>query len=50
VVIFAKDRNNFKEAPDAMYNDKNICVTGEVKEYHGKPEIIVTSPEQITIQ
>lgn len=50
LVIFAKDRSNFKEAPDAMYNDKNICVTGVVKEYKGKPEIIVTSPDQITIQ
>ena len=50
LVIFAKDRSNFKEAPDAMYNDKNICVTGVVKEYKGKPEIIVTSPDQIAIQ
>ena len=50
VVIFAKDRANFKEAPDVTYNDKNICVTGEVKEYNGKPEIIVTTPDQITIQ
>ena len=50
VVIFAKDRTNFKEAPDAMYNDKDICVTGVVKAYNSKPEIIVSSPEQITIQ
>ena len=50
VVIFAKDRTNFKEAPDAMYNDKTICVTGVVKEYNEKPEIIVTSPDQIAIQ
>ena len=50
VVIFAKDRTNFKEAPDAMYNDKTICVTGVVKEYNNKPEIIVNSPDQISIQ
>ena len=50
VVIFAKDRTNFKEAPDAMYNDKAMCVTGVVKEYNEKPEIIVTSPDQIAIQ
>ena len=50
IVIFAKDRSNFKEAPDAMYNDKTICVTGVIKEYNSKPEIIVTSSDQITIQ
>jgi DNA/RNA endonuclease YhcR with UshA esterase domain len=50
VVIFAKDRSKFKIAPDAMYNDKNICVTGIVKEYKGKPAIIVESPDQINIE
>ncbi len=49
-VIFAKDRTNFKEAPDAMYNDKTICVNGVVKKYNNKTEIIVNSPDQITIQ
>lgn len=49
VVIFAKDRDNFKQQPDLMYSGKNICVTGVVKEYRGKPEIIVTSPDQIVI-
>jgi micrococcal nuclease len=50
VVIFAKDKSNFKEAPEVMYNDKNICVTGVVKKYKDKPEIIVSSPDQITIE
>ncbi len=50
VVIFAKERNNFKEAPDVMYADKNICVTGVIKEYKGKPEIIVSTPGEIEIQ
>src|SRR5450631_1926029 len=50
VVIFTKDKSKFKEAPEAMYADKTICVTGELKEYNNKPEIIISSPEQITIQ
>jgi DNA/RNA endonuclease YhcR with UshA esterase domain len=36
-----------------MYAGKNICVTGTLKEYeeyHGRPEIIVSTPDQITIQ
>src|SRR5665647_2206399 len=47
VVIFSKDRSNFKEAPEVMYADKKICVTGMLKEYNGKAEIIVTSPGDI---
>lgn len=50
VVIFAKDRSNFKEEPAAMYADKNICVTGIVKEFKGKYEIIVNSPNDIEVQ
>src|SRR5664279_1331004 len=38
VVIFTKDKDKFKSAPEAMYSEKTICVTGELKEYNGKPE------------
>jgi DNA/RNA endonuclease YhcR with UshA esterase domain len=50
LVIFSKDRSNFKEAPEAIYADKMVCVTGILKEYNGKAEIIVTSPDDINIQ
>ena len=50
IVIFAKDVSNFKEVPDQMYQDKNVCVTGVIKEYQGKPEIIASSPDEIKIQ
>lgn len=50
VVIFTKDKDKFKSAPEAMYSEKSICVTGELKEYNGKPEIVVSSPDQIAIQ
>ena len=29
---------------------KNICVTGTIKEYKGKPEIIITGPRDISIE
>src|SRR5450631_3877030 len=44
IVIFTKDKSNFKVTPETMYADKNICVTGilkEYEEYRGRPEIIV---------
>ena len=50
IVIFAKDISNFKVTPDQMYEDKNICVTGVIKEYQGKPEIIISSSNEISVQ
>lgn len=50
VVIFDKDRNNFPFPADEMYNDRNVCVIGEIVEYKGKAEIIVSKPQDIIIQ
>lgn len=50
VVIFAKDLPNFKASPEVLYNNKRICVTGKLEDYKGKPEIIVTHPEEIIVQ
>ena len=47
-VIFAKDSINFKEIrPKDYLRKKNICVTGIIKMYKEKPEIIIKSPDQI---
>src|SRR5450755_266220 len=35
IVIFAGDKANFKEPIESLYTDKNICVTGSLKEYNG---------------
>jgi micrococcal nuclease len=50
VVIFKKDLGNFKYIPFEYLEQKNICVTGTVIIYKGKPEIIVTKEEQITVE
>ena len=50
VVIKGKDRSKFPVAPELAYKDKTICVTGVVSDYNGKPEIVVTDPEQIKVQ
>jgi len=49
VVIFDKDLIHFKYNPSEYLKDKIICITGLVKIYKGKPEIIATSSEQIII-
>lgn len=50
IVIFGENRANFKNKPEEYYPDKNICVTGRIVMYKGKPEIIITREEQIKVQ
>ena len=33
--------------PERDYKDKDICVTGKIEDYRGKPEIVVNEPQQI---
>src|SRR6185436_683414 len=49
-VIFATDTAKFTQyKPEEYLSDKFICVSGTIKMYKGKPEIIVKSPDQIRI-
>lgn len=50
VVIWGSDRNKFQNPPESSFRGKRICVTGTIKEFRGKPEIIVRSPDQITLK
>ncbi len=49
VVIFSSDYDKFPPNPEDYYLNHRIRVTGLIKEYKGKPEIIVKSPSQIEI-
>ncbi len=48
-VIFASDFDKFPKNPEDYYLNKKVRVSGLIKEYNGKPEIIVKSPSQIQI-
>jgi len=48
VVIWGTVRNEF-EKPEARYADRRVCVTGRIRDYRGKPEIVVSDPSEITI-
>ena len=50
IVIFGESRKNFKDLPEKMYADKNICIAVRLAEFKGKAEIIVYGPGQIKIQ
>lgn len=49
-VIFEGDLANFKYTPSDFLKEKNVCITGKVVIYKGKPEIIVSKEEQIKIE
>jgi len=50
--VFIKDEDlkNFKYNPSEFLKEKTVCVTGTVKIYKGKPEIVVTKEDQITVK
>lgn len=49
VVIFDNDRKKFPAPPETLFSGKRIRVTGLIKEYKGKPEVVVSQPNQIEI-
>lgn len=50
LLIKGDDRKKFKDAPEESLKGKKVCVTGQIVDYKGKPEIIITDPAQIRVQ
>ena len=46
-VIYGDNRSKFG-TPETLLRGKRICVTGQISEYRGKPEIVLTDPSQLT--
>ena len=46
-VIFGDDRPKFG-TPETSLRGKRVCVTGQIRDYRGKPEIRILSKSQIT--
>lgn len=49
IVIFSHKFKHFPKNPDKYYLNRTVCVTGKIKEYEGKPEIILNNPTQIEL-
>jgi len=49
-VIFQGDAQHFSYDPAEYLKGKTMCVTGKVKIYKGRPEIIINRPDQLKIQ
>ena len=50
VVIWGSDRSKFPSNPERHYQGKDVCATGLIERYNGKPEIVASDPSQIQIQ
>ncbi|XOB42384.1 MAG: thermonuclease family protein [Candidatus Nealsonbacteria bacterium] len=48
-VIFSSDQYKFVQSPEDYYSQKTVRIKGEIKEYEGRPEIILKNPSQIEI-
>ena len=47
-VIWTEDRAKFNPAPELQFGTgKNVCVTGAIEMYQGKPQIVVRNADQI---
>ena len=49
VVVRQESFDKFPKPPETLYADQFVKVTGKIIDYQGKPEIVVTAPEQIRI-
>ena len=50
VVIWDDARAKFETAPNLLFDGGDICVTGKIETYKGKPQIVVRDPKQITME
>jgi micrococcal nuclease len=48
-VIFSSDQYKFIDSPEKYYSNRTVRIRGEIKEYRGKPEIILKNPSQIEV-
>jgi hypothetical protein len=50
IVIWEGDRKNFDNAPEILYNNKDVCITGVVELENNIPQIVIRSRDQIKMK
>lgn len=50
VVIWGIVLSKFEKTPEDLFTDKEICVTGKIELYKGKPQIVILERKQVTLQ
>jgi DNA/RNA endonuclease YhcR with UshA esterase domain len=46
-VVYGENREEVGTTETSL-RGKRICVTGKISDYHGKPEIVLTDPSQLS--
>jgi micrococcal nuclease len=49
VVIPGENRSKFNSKPEEYYKGREVVVTGKLIDYKGRPEIIVSSPDDLKL-
>lgn len=49
VVIWGDKRKLFSYAPEVKLKNKNVCVSGKVEIYKGKPQIVIKDVKQLQV-
>jgi uncharacterized protein YgiM (DUF1202 family) len=49
VVIFGDNLSAFPKSPETYFLNREVCITGVVIDYNGKPEIVLRTPDQIQL-
>ena len=48
VVIWSDVRKQFEKAPELLFADKEVCITGKVEVYKGKVQIVVRERKHLS--
>lgn len=49
IVIWEEVRKQFEGKPEELFNGKDICITGKLEMYKGKPQIVLETAAQIKV-
>ncbi len=49
IVIWGKDRDNFSDFPEVLYDSRDLCVRGLIVSFQSVAEIQLRSPSQVMV-
>jgi hypothetical protein len=50
IVIWSEVRMQFETAPEVLFMDKEVCVTGRIKLFREKPQIVLKRKEDLSLK
>jgi hypothetical protein len=50
VVIWGSERSAFPSSPEVHYRSQEVCATGLIEMFQGKPQIIARDPSQLQVR